>query len=164
MVVASPRLLPAVRVRAMTAEDASLLRPWSIAPEEFLRVEDLLACAEVPGAVTLVGLDAEGRLVAVFQSVPAGCDGDGVRSVSLLVHPGRRRRGFGRATLLAALDEPCVGRSVLLAVVDRDNSASQRCFEACGFVTDARAASQHYAVLVRRESPKPYFATARVAR
>jgi GNAT superfamily N-acetyltransferase len=164
MTVASPRLLPAVRVRAMTAEDAALLRLWSIAPEEFLRVEDLLACAEVPGAATLVGLDAEGRLVAVFQSVPAGCDGVGVRSVSLLVHPGRRRRGYGRATVLAALDEPCDARSVPLAIIDRDNTASLRCFEACGFVTDARAASQDYEVLVRRESPKPYFATARVAR
>jgi GNAT superfamily N-acetyltransferase len=171
MTVASPRLLPAVRVRAMTAEDASLLRPWCIAPEEFLRVEDLLACAEVPGAVTLVGLDYEGRLVAVFQSVAAGCASNGVRSVSLLVHPGRRRRGFGRATLFAALDEPCYARSVLLAVIDRDNTASLRCFEACGFVTDARAASQHYEVLVRRSSngrsragPKPYLATASVAR
>jgi GNAT superfamily N-acetyltransferase len=155
----------------MTAEDALLLRPWSNVSEEFLRVDDLLACAEAPGAVTLVGLDAEGRLVAVFQSVPAGCDGDGVRSVSLLVHPGRRRRGFGRATLLAALDEPCHARSALLAIIDRDNTASLRCFEGCGFVTNARAASQHYEVLVRRSSngrsrmgPKPYFATASVAR
>jgi L-amino acid N-acyltransferase YncA len=150
----------------MTADDASLLRPWSIAPEECLRAEDLLACAEASGAVTLVGLDDQGSIVAVFQSVPAGCDGEGVRSVSLLVHPGRRRRGFGRATLLAALDEPCGARSVLLAVIDRDNPASLRCFEACGFVTDACAASQHYEVLVRRSRvrPKPYLATASVAR
>lgn len=163
MIVAHPRPVPAVYLRALTAEDVPLLRRWTIAPEEFLRIEDLLACAEAPDAMTLVGLDAKGRLVAVFQSVPAGCAGDRVRSVSLLVHPGRRRRGFGRATLLAALDEPRVAGSVLLAVIDHDNTASLRCFEACGFVADDRAASQHYEVLVRRE-PKPYFATASVAR
>ena len=162
----SEHRLPSVRVRPLATADAPLLRRWTIAPEDYVRIEDLLACAELPGAVTLVGLDAEGRLVAVFQSVPAGCAGDGVRSVSLLVHPGRRRRGFGRATLLAALDEPCDARSVLLAVIDRDNTASLRCFAACGFVTHARAASQHYEVLVRRSrvGPKPYFATASVAR
>jgi len=171
MIVAPPRPLPAVHVRALTAEDAPLLRRWTIAPEPFLRVEDLLACAEAPDAVTLVGLDAKGRLVAVFQLVPAGCAGDGMRSVSLLVHPGRRRRGFGRATLHAALDEPRVTGSALLAVIDRENTASLRCFEACGFVTEACAASRHYEVLVRRSSngrsragPKPYLAIASVAR
>ena len=171
MIVAPPRPLPAVHVRALTAEDAPLLRRWTIAPEPFLRVEDLLACAEAPDAVTLVGLDAKGRLVAVFQSMPAGCAGDGMRSVSLLVHPGQRRRGLGRATLLAALDEPRVSGGASIAVVDRDNVASLRCFEACGFVTDEHGASQHYEVLVRRSSngrsragPKPYFATASVAR
>ena len=163
MIVAPPKPVPAVQVRAMAPEDVPLLRRWEIAPEKFLRIEDLLACAEAPGAVTLVGLDAKGRLVAVFQSVPAGCAGDGVRSVSLLVHPDRRRRGFGRATLLAALAEPGLSGSASLAVIDRNNTASLRCFEACGFVADDRAASQHYEVLVRRE-PKPYFATASVAR
>ena len=160
------RRLPPVRVRPLTAEDLPLLRRWTIAPEDYVRIEDLLACAELPGAVTVVGLDVKGRLVAVFQSVPAGCAGDGVRSVSLLVHPGRRRRGFGRATLLAAIDEPGAAPSALLAVIDRDNTASLRCFEACGFVTDARATSRHYEVLVRRSGvrPKPYLATASVAR
>jgi L-amino acid N-acyltransferase YncA len=171
MIVAPPRPVPAVHVRALTAQDAVLLRRWTIGPEQFLRVEDLLACAEAPGTETLVGLDARGRLVAILQTVPAGCAGNGVRSVSLFVHPGRRRRGFGRATLLAALDEPRVSGSAWLAVVDRDNTASLRCFEACGFVTDARAAARDYEVLVRRSSngrsrgaPKPYFATANVAR
>lgn len=163
MIVAPPRPVLAVHLRAMAPEDAPLLRRWTIAPEPFLRVEDLLACAETPNAVTLVGLDAKGRLVAVVQSVPAGCAGGGARSVSLLVHPGRRRRGFGRATLLAALDEPRVAGSALLAVIDRENTASLRCFEACGFVADDVAASQRYEVLVRR-GPKPYFATASVAR
>ena len=99
MIVAPPRPVPAVHVRGLTAEDAPLLQPWTIAPEQFLRVEDQLACAEVPGAVTLVGLAAKGRLVAVLQSVPAGCAGDGMRSVSLLVHPdrgGRCRSGAGQ--------------------------------------------------------------------
>ena len=150
MTAASQRSLPAVHIRALTAEDASLLRRWSIAPEEFLRVEDLLACAELPGTVTLVALDADGGPVALFQSVPDGCAAEGRRSLSLLVHPGRRHRGFGRATLLAALDEPCVAGSVLLAVIDCDNAASLRCFTACGFVTDDRAASEQHAVLVRR--------------
>lgn len=152
MIVAPPRLVPAVRVRAMAPEDAPLLRRWTIAPEPFLRVEDLLACAEAPNAVTLVGLDAKGRLVAVVQSVPSGCGAGGVRSVSLLVHPGRRRRGFGRATLLAALDEPLVAGSAVLAIIDRDNAASRGCFEACGFVADERAATQDFEVLVRRSS------------
>ena len=163
MIVAPPRPVPAVNVRAMAPEDVPLLRRWKVAPEEFLRIEDLLACAEAPGTVTLVSLDAKGRLVAVLQSVPAGCAGEGVRSVSLLVHPGRRRRGFGRATLLAALDEPRVAGSASLAVIDRDNTASLRCFEACGFVADDRASSQHYEALVRR-GPKPYFEIASVAR
>ena len=137
-------------MRALTAEDVPLLRRWTVAPEEFLRVEDLLAIAEAPGAITLVALDADGLVVAVFQSVPEGCVGDSTRSVSLLVHPGRRRRGFGRATLLAALHEPCLAGTVALALIDRDNTASLRCFAACGFVNDDRAASEPHAVLVRR--------------
>jgi GNAT superfamily N-acetyltransferase len=150
MIVAPPGHLPSVVVRAMTAEDAPLLRRWTIAPEPFLRVEDLVACADLPGAVTLVGLDAKGRLVAMFQSVPEGSPGDGQRSVSLLVHPGRRRRGFGSATLLAALQDPCVAGRPLLALIDRANTASLRCFAACGFVAEARAGSERYAALVRR--------------
>jgi GNAT superfamily N-acetyltransferase len=163
--------LPPVRVRPLAAADAPLLRRWTIAPEDYVRIEDLRACAEVPGTVTLVALDADGRDVAVFQAVREGCAGDGMRTVALLVHPGRRRQGFGRATLLTAVEEPCFAGRVLLAVIDRDNTASLRCFEACGFVTDACTASRHYEVLVRRSSngrsrvgPKPYLATASVAR
>ena len=37
--------LPAVRLRAYTDADAAALRRWELAPEQFLRVEDLLACA-----------------------------------------------------------------------------------------------------------------------
>ena len=53
------------------------------------------------------------------------------------------------APLLAALDEPCVAGGVLVAVIDRGNTASMRCFAACGFVKDDRAVSEHQ-VLVRR--------------
>jgi GNAT superfamily N-acetyltransferase len=141
--------LPPVRVRPLTAADAPLLRRWTIAPEDYVRIEDLLACAEVPGTATLVALDADGLAVAVFQAVPEGCAGDGMRTVALLVHPGRRRQGFGRATLLAAVDEPCVAGRVLIAVIDRENSVSLRCFAACGFAADDRAATEHHAVLVR---------------
>jgi GNAT superfamily N-acetyltransferase len=144
----------------MTAEDASRLRRWSIAPGEFLLVEDLLACAEAPGAATLVGLDAEGRLIAVFQSVPAGCDGDGVRSVSLLVHPGRRRRGFGRD--LAGRARRTVSRAQRPA---RRHRPRQHGLAALlrGVRVRRTTVPRNYEVLVRR-SPKPYFATASVAR
>lgn len=142
--------LPPVRARPLTAADAPLLRRWTIAPEDYVRIEDLLACAELPGTVTLVGLDADDLVVAVFQAAPEGCAGHGMRTVALLVHPGRRRRGFGRATLLAAVDEPCFAGCVLVAVIDRKNTVSLRCFAACGFVADGQAAMAHNAVLVRR--------------
>ena len=64
--------LPPVRVRPLTAADAPLLRRWTIAPEDYVRIEDLLACAEVPGTVTLVGLDAE---APPRRGVPVGAGG-----------------------------------------------------------------------------------------
>jgi GNAT superfamily N-acetyltransferase len=131
-------------------EDAPLLRRWAIAPEEFLRVEDMLAGAEVPGTVTYVALDADDVVVAVFQAACEGSVRDGMRPVALLVHPGRRRLGFGRATLLAALREPGCAGSVLLAAIDRQNAVSLRCFEACGFVVDNDAATARYAELACR--------------
>jgi L-amino acid N-acyltransferase YncA len=142
--------LPTVRLRAFTSADAPVVRRWESAPERFLRVADLLASAEVPGTVTLLAEDADGRAVAVFQSAPEGSERAGMCSVALLVHPGRRRAGFGRAVLLAALDESRYAGSVLLAVIDRENAASLRCFAACGFAADDDAASGNYAELVCR--------------
>lgn len=142
--------LPTVRLRAFTSADAPVVRPWASAPERFLRVADLLASAEVPGTVTLLAEDADGRAVALFQSAPEGSERAGMRSVALLVHPGRRRAGFGRAVLLAALDESRYGGSVLLAVIDRENAASLRCFAACGFAADDDAAPGNHVQLVCR--------------
>jgi len=127
-----------------------VLRRWSVTPEEFLRVQDLLAAAEVPGTLTFVALDAEGLIVAVLQTAPEGSERAGMRSVALLVHPGARRAGFGRATLFAALDEPCYAGSVLFAAIDCQNSVSLRCFAACGFVADGGAVAKGYPEFVRR--------------
>ena len=141
--------LPAVRLRAYTDADAAALRRWELAPEQFLRVEDLLACADMPGTVTRVALDADGDVVALLQSVPEGCESAGTRSVALLVHPGHRGAGVGRATLLAALDEPALRAASLRAVIDRENAASLRCFATCGFAADGDAPGQ-YVELARR--------------
>ena len=144
----SPR--PVIRVRPFTATDARVLRRWAAAPECFLHVEDLLASAGVPGTTTSVAVDTDGRVVAVLQCAPEGDVRAGMRSLALLVHPGRRGAGFGRASLLAALREPCCASSALLAVVDRENTASLRCFEACGFAAVGDAAPGRYAELVCR--------------
>ena len=94
--------LPAVGLRPFRSADAPVLRRWAAAPERFLGVEDLLACADVPGIETSVAIDDGGRIVAVFQVASEGWLRAGMRSIALLVHPGRRGAGFGRASLPAA--------------------------------------------------------------
>ena len=138
---------PVVRLRAFRAADAPVIRRWEGPPEPFLRVIDVIESARVPGTTTSVAVDPVGRIVAVFQAAP---EDDGRRSVALLVHPGRRGAGFGKASLLAALDERCYAGSVLRAVIDRDNVASLRCFAACGFLDDDDAPSAKYAQLMYR--------------
>lgn len=91
------------------------------------------------GAVSLGGL---------ARAVPAAPEDGGLRSLSLLVHPGRRGIGYGRASLRAALADPGFAGSALLAVIDRENPASLRCFAASGFVPDPDAPSRRHARLV----------------
>ena len=141
--------LPVVRLRPLAAGDAPILRHWEGTPERFLRMEDLLESAEAEGTTTAVAVDGDGQVAAVLQAGPEGSVRPGVRSVALLVHPGHRGAGVGRAALLAALAEPDYAGSTLLAVVDNENVASLRCFAACGFVPDGDAPGG-YAHLVRR--------------
>lgn len=147
--------LPTVRLRPFAAADARLLRRWEGVPERFLRMEDLLESAEAEGTVTSVATDVGGDVVAVVQAGPEGSLRPGVRSVVLLVHPGHRGAGVGRAALLAALAEPDYAGSALLAVVDRENVASLRCFTACGFVANPDASSERYVHLVLAHKPHP---------
>ena len=142
--------LPAVGLRPFRSADAPVLRRWAAAPERFLGVEDLLACADVPGIETSVAIDDGGRIVAVFQVASEGWLRAGMRSIALLVHPGRRGAGFGRASLPAALAEPGYAGSELLAVIDGENTASLRCFAACGFTPDDDVGSGGYVDFVRR--------------
>jgi GNAT superfamily N-acetyltransferase len=121
-----------------------------VAPERFLGVEELLACADLPGIETSVAIDGGGRIVALFQVAREGCERAGMRSVALLVHPGRRGAGFGRATLLAALAAARNAGTVLLAVIDCENTASLRCFAACGFRPDDDADPGGYLDFIRR--------------
>ena len=100
-------------------------------------VEDLLACADLRGIETSVAIDGDGRIVAVFQVAPEGCERAGMRSVALLVHPGRRGAGFGRRLRCwPRWRRPCYAGTALLAVIDCENTASLRCFAACGFTRD----------------------------
>ena len=147
--VAAP---PAISLRALTAADAATIRHWEGLPEPYLRAEDLLESAELPGTTTSVAVDGAGEIVALFQAAP---EEDAERSVALLVHPGRRGAGYGTAVLLAALDEPCYAGLVLRAVVDRDNVASLRCFAHCGFVADDDGSSARYAQLIHRVPRRP---------
>ena len=75
------------------------LRLWAGMPERFLGIEELLHPAAVPDIVTWLAVDADDHVVAVFQAAP---EEDRERSVALLVHPARRRAGYGRACVLAA--------------------------------------------------------------
>ena len=125
--------LPTVGLRALTAADVPVLRSWGGRPERFLGIEEMLDAARLPDTVTWLARDADDRLVAVFQTVS---EEDGEHSIALLVHPGRRRAGYGTACVLAAMDQPCYQDAVLRAIVDRENVASLRCFSACGFFPD----------------------------
>ena len=147
--VAAP---PAVSLRALTAADAATIRHWEGLPEPYLRAEDLLESAELPGTTTSVAVDGAGEIGAIFQAAP---EEDAERSVALLVHPGQRGVGYGTAALLAALDEPCYAGCMLRAVVDRENVASLRCFMHCGFVADDDSSSARYAHLTLATAPKP---------
>ena len=151
---------PTVRLGPFTDGDGAALRRWEGVPEPFLRVEDLLEDAELPGTLTVVATDDAGEVVALLQAAPE--DG-GLRSVSLFVHPGRRGVGYGRATLRAAVAEPGFADSPLLAVIDRDNLASLRCFAACGFVPDPDASSERYVHLVLAHKPQPACGPVRMA-
>lgn len=54
--------------------------------------------------------------------------------IAIVVDPGRRRRGVGRAMIRALLDRPELeDASLLVAGIEPDNVASLRCFEAVGF-------------------------------
>ena len=57
--------------------------------------------------------------------------------LAYVVDPGRWRRGFGRAALLAAIAAPEVADVVVFAAgVEPDNVASRRCAESAGFRLD----------------------------
>jgi L-amino acid N-acyltransferase YncA len=105
-----------------------------------------MAAVSAPPAVGLR------TIVALFQAAP---EHGAERSVSLLVHSGRRGAGYGTAALLAALDEPRYAGLALRAVVDRENVASLRCFGHCGFVADDDGSSARYAHLTLATAPRP---------
>ena len=142
--------LPTVRLRALTTADIPELRSWAGIPERFLGINELLEAAAVPGTITWLAEDPEGDVVAVFQAAP---EDHRERSVALFVHPGRRRAGYGRACLLAALDQPCFAGGALRALIDSQNERSLRCFAAGGFEPDDDASSRSYAQLVISDDP-----------
>lgn len=59
---------------------------------------------------------------------------DGTSSISLVVNPAIRSRGYGKRILRAFLLQEAARRlDKIEAFIEADNSASLRCFSACGF-------------------------------
>ena len=77
------------------------------------------------------GEDPQGPIILEAIDVATG-------SIAFAVDPRRRRRGFGRAMILALLARPELSHVGLFeAGVEPENIASRRCLEAAGFVLRA---------------------------
>jgi RimJ/RimL family protein N-acetyltransferase len=118
-----------------------------------------------------VALDASGAAVAKIGGdvydrwcrYTEGPDGPVVDAVepgpamglAYVVDPARWRRGFGAATLRAAMDAPEVAEVVLFAAgIDADNVASARCAAAAGLFPDTAVPDWEGVVYhIRRRAP-----------
>jgi L-amino acid N-acyltransferase YncA len=148
-----------VTVRLATADDARALWAWR-------NDERTRAMSRDRGVVAWVDHRAwfEGALADPQRTIYIGTLPDGERvgmcrfdvdaastyaDVSLNVSPELRGRGLAQPLLAAAIAQFRETRSLPLhAVIRRENTASIRCFEHCGFVRSRTAAAYAFYVLV----------------
>jgi RimJ/RimL family protein N-acetyltransferase len=135
---------PVVRLRRVTESDADLILAWANDPETRAasfhpdpidpsgHVRWLAARLASPTTSFWIGESDDGPPIG---QVRVEADGGAVGEISISVAPDARGHGFGRALLLAAVDE--AGRTLpvrrLLARVRLDNPASLALFAGAGF-------------------------------
>ncbi|MCA8958107.1 MAG: GNAT family N-acetyltransferase [Planctomycetes bacterium] len=153
------QLVQPLRLRPFAAGDAPLLGAW-------LAGAGLGVPQTVPGRRWVERLIDDpnilcftatlgGRIVGFFR-LDTGPDQQA--EITLIVAPGERRRGHGRALLAAALDQARArGLCRVLAVVDVENTAARSFFGDAGFeeVGHKTPGCIHLHRLVHRGSRRP---------
>jgi len=125
-------------LRAFDAADAPAVEDWF--DEGGLQLPGRGAA----WADRLVGDPRIVAFVAAEAGEPVGllrldCGPDGLAELTIVIAPGRRRMGRGRAVFEAALPHiRALGVRGLVAFVGLDNEVALRFFERLGFGTDAR--------------------------
>ena len=147
-------MIEGLRFRRLGGDDQATLAAWFTDPVLARRVSPPDAAwlryvlDEHGPARVWVGEDAAGRLVCEVQVDTEG--GDSAGYVEFILRPDLRGQGLGAPLLAAFLAGPGAVYRVLVAEVERDNIASRRCCERCGFESEGGASEKGFVRLVRR--------------
>ena len=151
---------PALRYRKFRDEDLQILSPWLVAaglgvPPGVSREQWGRRLREDARIVCRAGTGRDHQVVGFFRLDLAP---DNTAEITLIVAPGRRRQGFGRALLEASLAEARrIGLRRLIAVVDVANQAACTFFQDAGFERSGRPMEGYVLLerMVHRADHKP---------
>ena len=109
-------------------------------PEDSWSAEAIAALASGPGVFALsAAAGAPAGAPAARGFVMARCIAEECEILTLCVHPGQRRRGLGRALLLAAMARArALGAEKVLLEAAEDNRAARALYGSLGFVELSR--------------------------
>jgi ribosomal protein S18 acetylase RimI-like enzyme len=125
-----------LRCRPFTDQDLGLLRPWLAdaglgVPDAISRTELLKRLCGDDRIICRAALSGRGLVVGFYRMDLAP---DATAEVTLIVAPSKRRRGYGRMLLEAAIAEARTLRlRGLVAVIAESNRAAIRLFLDAGF-------------------------------
>jgi RimJ/RimL family protein N-acetyltransferase len=125
-----------IKLRDISREDLPVLERWFEDEETKARLGGMLPLARYFEFV--LSTTNQKNFMAVSDNTPVGLVGfetyeDKTASIDLIVNPDYRNHGYGKAILFEAI-KLLDGCTEVHAYIERDNTASMKCFGACGYV------------------------------